>query len=473
MNLTNSSSVLTVTQLTQAIKNCLESTFPFIHLQGEISNFKLQSSGHLYFSLKDAYAQIPAVMFKGQASFLKVIPKNGDQVIVKAEISLYAPRGNYQLIIKELFYVGVGELLQRLETLKIKLHQKGWFKAIHKKALPKFPRCIGVITSPTGSVIQDILHVLTRRFSNFHLILNPVKVQGEGSAQEIALAIKQMNDYQLADVIIIARGGGSIEDLWSFNEEIVAEAIFQSDLPIISAVGHETDHCIADYVADIRAPTPSAAAEIVIAEKEHQIDLLKNLRKRMQQTIYQLIQQNHYRLERFKKHPLLCRPHLMLEKRMQQLDELKSTLEEQIKKFIFLKKYQLQSYTNQSSNLKPINQINYFKQNLDNIKKSLNQIIDQILINKRKQINNQIRCLNCFSIPNPLLKQKLSHLKDLLKAIDPKNVLLKGYSILFAEKELSVINSIDKLKKGQKGQLLLSDGKVLITINEIISFKQH
>ena len=260
-------SPLTVSQLTNAIKLSLESTFPMIYLQGEVTNFKLQSSGHLYFSLKDANAMIGAVMFKGEASALKIMPKAGDQVVVKGELSVYPPKGNYQLVVRELSYVGLGELLLKLEELKIKLHQMGWFKSSHKKPLPRFPKRIGVVTSPTGAVIQDILNVLTRRFSGFHLILYPVKVQGEGAAQEIAQAIEQFNKYQIVDVMIVGRGGGSLEDLWAFNEEIVASAIFHSQIPIISAVGHETDHCIADYVADVRAPTPSAAAEMCDCKK--------------------------------------------------------------------------------------------------------------------------------------------------------------------------------------------------------------
>ncbi len=276
MNLLQSQNVppLTVSQLTNAIKLNLESTFPRIHLQGEISNFKVQTSGHLYFSLKDVHAQISVVMFKADASLLKIMPKAGDQVIVKGALNVYPPKGNYQLIVRELAYVGIGELLQKLEALKFKLHQMGWFKNSHKKPLPRFPQRIGVVTSPTGAVIQDILNVLSRRFSGFHLILNPVKVQGEGAADEISQAIEDFNRYQSVDVMIVGRGGGSLEDLWAFNEEIVAKAIFHSQIPIISAVGHETDHCIADYVADVRAPTPSAAAEIVIAEKKQQIDYL-------------------------------------------------------------------------------------------------------------------------------------------------------------------------------------------------------
>lgn len=289
---------LTVSQLTQAIKSSLESNFPSILLQGEVSNSKLHSSGHFYFSLKDSGAQIGAVMYR---SDVKVIPKDGDQVIVRGDINVYPPSGKYQIIAKELRPVGVGELLLKLEELKVKLHKKGYFKKDHKRPLPKMPRRIGVITSPTGAAIQDILNILTRRFSGFHLILNPVKVQGEGAAQEIAQAIQQFNDFDLVDVMIVGRGGGSIEDLWAFNEEIVADALYNSRIPTISAVGHETDHCIADYVADVRAPTPSAAAEIVIAEKAHQLQQLGQIQQRMQQTLRHLIRHQMQQLEGVKR----------------------------------------------------------------------------------------------------------------------------------------------------------------------------
>jgi len=463
-----SSNPLTVTQLTHAIKLCLESTFPFIYLQGEISNFKLQSSGHLYFSLKDAQSQISAVMFKGEAAYLKILPKGGDHVIVKAEINVYPPKGNYQLIIRELSYVGIGQLLQQLEFLKIKLHQLGWFKTSRKKPLPKFPQRIGVVTSPTGAVIQDILNVLSRRFSGFHLILNPVKVQGEGAAQEIAQAIQQFNRYQLVDVMIVGRGGGSLEDLWPFNEEIVAEAIFHSQIPIISAVGHETDHCIADYVADVRAPTPSAAAEIVVAEKSQQLDLLSTIQKRMQQTIRQLIQQDRYRLEGIKRQPLWTRPPILLEGRMQQLDDIKSDLQTEIKQIILKKRHALNACRLQAAALKPDSQIFYFKQRLLGLERALQQHFDYYLSQQKQKVSVQLNRLERCVLPQQLIRQRLACIQELLKALDPKNVLKKGYSILFAEKDSSVVNSIQKLEKGQQAQLLMSDGKALITIDNLI-----
>jgi exodeoxyribonuclease VII large subunit len=485
-------SPLTVTQLTNAIKLSLEATFPLVCLQGEISNFKIQSSGHLYFSLKDANAQIAVVMFKAEASLLKLMPKVGDQVIVKGELNVYSPKGNYQLIIRELSYVGLGELLQKLELLKIKLHQMGWFKTARKKPLPRFPRRIGVVTSPTGAVIQDILNVLSRRFSGFHLILNPVKVQGEGASQEIAQAIEQFNRHRLVDVMIVGRGGGSLEDLWAFNEEIVATAIYHSHIPIISAVGHETDHCIADYVADVRAPTPSAAAEIVIAEKKQQLDYLNVLRKRMQQTLAHLIQQNHFRLKGVLKHPLFSHPFGIIEWRMQKLDDYRPDLEQRLRQFLFLKKHLLGLRSQQAKSLKPTHQLDQFRHRFINCQRSLQKNIEQRieqnrekLAYKRQQLDNiwqmkQTQRRHAFHSEKltqelqqllidrlALYRQKLAYVVDLLKAVDPQNVFKKGYSILFAEKSSFVINSVTNLKKGQQARLLLSDGEVLITINEV------
>src|SRR3569832_283182 len=275
--------ILSVSQLTLSIKKHLEGRFQTVKVQGEITNFKEQASGHLYFTLKDAETQNTAEKNRGRATRQTRQPKNGDQVIVQGEISVYAPRGNYQLIIRQLHKAGVGELLLKLHALKAKLEGLGWFDNSRKRPLPTSPNTIGVVTSPTGAVIQDILNILSRRHAGFHLILNPVKVQGEGAAKEIAQAISHFNEYKLADVLIACRGGGSLEDLWPFNEEVVASAIYRSRIPVISAVGHETDFSISDFVADLRAPTPSAAAEIVMAAADHHLGQLLAFQKRFDQ----------------------------------------------------------------------------------------------------------------------------------------------------------------------------------------------
>lgn len=267
--------VFSVTEITRMIRYSLEADFSGIWVKGEISNLRIPSSGHIYLTLKDESSQLKGVMFKFQNRNLKFQLEDGLRVIVFGNISVYEPRGEYQLIIEHIEPKGIGALQLAYEQLKERLYKEGLFDKKHKKPLSVLPRKIGIITSPTGAAIRDILMIMERRFANIHMLIYPVRVQGEGSAQEIALAIEEMNSIKAADVLILARGGGSIEDLWSFNEEIVARAIFRSRIPVISAVGHEIDYTISDFVADLRAPTPSAAAEMVVQSKE---ELLKRVK---------------------------------------------------------------------------------------------------------------------------------------------------------------------------------------------------
>lgn len=462
--------ILTITQITHAIKHCLENTFSLVMLQGEVSNCKLHTSGHLYFSLKDANAQISAVMFRADAVQLKSPLKDGMQVIIKGELNVFPAGGKYQVIVKELRPVGLGELLLKLEELKMKLHKMGWFSKERKRPLPKFPKTIGIVTSPTGAAIQDILNVLTRRFSGIHLIINPVKVQGEGAAEEIAAAIRQFNEHHLVDVMIVGRGGGSMEDLWAFNELVVAEAIYHSEIPIIAAVGHETDHCIAEYVADVRAPTPSAAAEIVVAEKGQQLQNLAQIRKRLQQTVLQQIRQDKHRLNAFMKHPLFATPYGILGPWIQRLEGKQQTLH----------------------SLKPSAKLLHYRQKIAGFERELNGGILKKLQNLKNQFtytntlleqkwkNGQLMRWKKFQQEQKLRqlemlwektlhrkKEGLLHLKESLDVINPKHLLSKGYCILFSEKEKSAITSVKSVSKDQKVEILLHDGELLGTINEI------
>lgn len=439
--------ILTVSQLSQAIKLCLERTFPNVWLQGEISNCKLHTSGHLYFSLKDAHAQIAAVMFRPDASQLKMTPKDGMQVIVKGEINVYPQSGKYQVLVREMRPVGVGELLLKLEELKIKLHKKGWFRAEHKKPIPKFPRRIGVVTSPTGAAIQDMLNILTRRFSGFQLLLNPVRVQGEGAAQEIAQAIDQFNRYDLVDVMIVGRGGGSIEDLWAFNEEIVAEAIFNSRIPIISAVGHETDHCIADYVADVRAPTPSAAAELVIAEKQQQLHHLAQLQRRLQQSTLQLVRHDRQRLIGLARQPVLSSSLGLLGPWMQRTDQLRQALDESCSKRLSTLRLRLDSKRLQLSSLNPTTKLSHCRQRLHSLSKQLQTAWTRICEQKGERLLN---------------------IRNTLDTLNPKNLLTKGYCILFSEIDNSAITSVYSVAEHQNLKIVLTDGELTATANKIV-----
>lgn len=272
LNIFPEKTILTVSRLTVLLRGVLEENFEQLWVQGEVSNLSCPSSGHYYFTLKDVGAQLRCVMFKGSVKNLKFRPADGMALIVRGRISVYDQRGEYQLICEYIEPAGIGALQAAFVQLKEKLVLEGLFAESHKVEIPFFPRRVGVITSPTGAAIHDILNVLKRRFAALEVLLYPVRVQGDGSALEIARALDEMNRMAEVDVVIVGRGGGSLEDLWAFNEEAVARAVYRSKIPVISAVGHETDWTICDFVADLRAPTPSAAAELVIAS----VDELRN-----------------------------------------------------------------------------------------------------------------------------------------------------------------------------------------------------
>ncbi len=277
--------IYSVSELTKYIRVIIEDSFPGVWVEGEISNFVLHTSGHMYFSLKDASSVLKCAMFKRANEKLKFSLKSGMKVIVFGSVSVYEARGDYQLIAEEIEPKGVGALQLQFQQLKEKLQKEGLFDDRHKVPIPFLPTRIGVVTSPTGAAIQDILNIARRRFQNVEIIINPVKVQGVDAKDEIAAAIRQFNELKNIDVMIVGRGGGSLEDLWPFNEEVVARAIFESKIPIISAVGHEIDFTISDFVADFRAPTPSAAAELVIPKKEDLAKLINTETTRLNNAI--------------------------------------------------------------------------------------------------------------------------------------------------------------------------------------------
>jgi exodeoxyribonuclease VII large subunit len=277
--------VYSVSELSLELKDLLERKFPDVWVTGEVSNFRAATSGHYYFTLKDATAQLRAVCFRNQARYLKFKPQDGISVIARGHLSVYEARGEYQLYVEYLEPAGVGALQLAFEQLKKRLAAEGLFDPARKKPLPLLPRTVGIVTSPSGAAIRDILRVLRRRFRNMNALLYPVKVQGEGAAQEIVEGIEYFNRHAVAEVMIVGRGGGSLEDLWAFNEEAVARAIAASRIPVICAVGHETDFTIADFVSDLRAPTPSAAAELVVRRKQDFLAELEDRARRMTQII--------------------------------------------------------------------------------------------------------------------------------------------------------------------------------------------
>jgi exodeoxyribonuclease VII large subunit len=316
-----------VSELTAQISGILEGTFPDLWIEGEVSNFRaVQASGHLYFTLKDARSQIRCVCFREQARLLKFRPDDGLHITLRGSLGVYEPRGEYQIYVSHIEPVGLGALQLAFEQLKKKLQEEGLFEQTRKKPLPVLPRCIGVISSPSGAAIRDILRVLQRRFANVYVQLYPVRVQGDGAAGDIAAALRHFNRVKFADVLILARGGGSLEDLWAFNEETVARAIAESLIPVITGVGHETDFTIADFVADMRAPTPSAAAEIVLrSRQEFERHIAGYQRQLVHHTRYLLSQRRH-RVRDLEAHRAFRQLEVLLRRRSQQIDDLSNSL---------------------------------------------------------------------------------------------------------------------------------------------------
>ncbi|MGH9325712.1 MAG: exodeoxyribonuclease VII large subunit [Terriglobia bacterium] len=319
--------VYTVSALTQEIRNVLEPKFLDVWVMGEVSNFRAASSGHCYFTLKDESAQLRVVCFRNQARYLKFRPQDGVSLTVRGRLSLYEARGEYQIIAEYLEPAGLGALQLAFEQLKQKLAAEGLFDPARRKPLPILPSTIGVVTSPTGAVIRDILRVLKRRFPNINVMVYAARVQGEAAAEEIAAGIRHFNRNRLADVLILARGGGSLEDLWPFNEESLARAIAASEIPVISAVGHETDFTIADFVADLRAPTPSAAAEMVVARKQDFGASLRLRERQLAQAMGLKLYDLRQRLTELALHRVFQTMAGRLAERSQRLDELGMGLE--------------------------------------------------------------------------------------------------------------------------------------------------
>ncbi|SEA95588.1 Exodeoxyribonuclease VII large subunit [Thiothrix caldifontis] len=429
--------IFSISQLNAEVGQLLSQGFPALWVEGEISNFTRATSGHLYLSLKDAGAQVRCAMFKGRASSLKLIPKNGLKVLVRGKVGLYEPRGEYQFIIEHMEDAGVGALQRQFEELKQRLQTQGLFAPEHKQTLPAFPRCIGVITSPTGAAIRDILNVLKRRCPQIPVVVYPVLVQGEGAKDQIANAIRQADREQRCDVLILARGGGSIEDLWSFNEEVVAHAIYTCSLPIISGVGHEIDFTIADFVADVRAPTPSAAAELVspdMAALQTQVQRLFLQLHRYQQRRLQVAGEHLQRLQQRLENQ---RPTNRLQQKVQRLDELEMRLQATLLRHLHS---QQQKLTNLSTRLQvqsPVRQIQQQQAQLKHWQQYLLVLIQQRLDKAHDKLQIQAGQLHTLS---------------------PLATLERGYGIVRHLETGQVIRSIAPLRLGHSVTTQVQDG---------------
>ncbi len=377
--------IYSVTEITREIKGILEESFTTVWVEGEISNYTLHSSGHRYFSLKDENAQIKCTLWRFRGDWLRFEPEDGIQVIALGSISVYERNGQYQLDVTKLIPAGIGKLEIQFQRLKEKLWKEGLFDEEHKKPIPEFPESIGLVTSPTGAAIKDMLEIIQGRFPCVRIIVNSVRVQGEAASEEIARAIAEFNQFANIDVLIVGRGGGSLEDLWAFNEEIVARAIYDSKIPVISAVGHQIDFTISDFVADLRAPTPSAAAQMVVRDKQ---ELLKELRSGTEKlTYYQssLIEYSKQRLRAAQQSYGLKRPSDLVSQVSQRVDDLTRFLLEKIKNYF---EFQKNSLSLNDEKLKAMSPLSVLKRGYSIARKlpKLEIIKDAVLLEKEDRL---------------------------------------------------------------------------------------
>jgi exodeoxyribonuclease VII large subunit len=329
--------VYTVTEITRQIKSLLEQDLPKVWVQGEISNYLLHSSGHRYFTLKDENAQMKCTLWRFRGERLGFEPSDGISVIALGKVTVYERSGQYQLDVVELMPVGLGRLEIAFQRLKEKLLAEGLFDEEHKKPIPRFPESIGVVTSPTGAALRDIIRIVLGRFPSMKIVINPVRVQGEGAAEEIAAAVRELNRYGKIDVMIVGRGGGSLEDLWAFNQEVVARAIYDSEIPVISAVGHEIDFTISDFAADLRAPTPSAAAQMVVGERAVLLQQIRTNLRQLDSSLVSLIETSRRRLKSAEESYGFRRPFDIIAQRFQKIDEVTRQLENGAKNCLEIK----------------------------------------------------------------------------------------------------------------------------------------
>ncbi len=429
--------VYSVSGLTAAIKHLLEKSYPIIWIEGEISNFRVPGSGHFYFTLKDERAAISAVMFAGQHRHLKFSPEDGMRVTGLGRISVYEPRGTYQIILEHMMPKGAGELLIAFEQLKKRLEEEGLFDPVHKKAIPFMPDKIGVISSPTGAVVHDIINVSTRRFPGLSIQVMPVSVQGKNAPREIAEAVALANERAEVKVLIVARGGGSLEDLMPFNSETVARAVFESRIPVISAVGHETDFTICDFVADLRAPTPSAAAELMVPVKQELTAVCQALHRRLLASGEKLISRKRDLLTATSRR--LVDPRRYIQDVRLRLDDLALRMERLLKK------------------------------KLEEGKTRLNWISDRLtggqprrLTENRRQAVDRV-ATGLLHGMSALIKERQYRFKtaaEKLLVLDPTAVLERGYSITRTVPGGLIVRDSEQVNNGDNLEILVARGRI-------------
>jgi exodeoxyribonuclease VII large subunit len=434
--------VLTVTELTRRIRALLEDSFPNVWVEGEVSDLRTPSSGHVYFNLKDANAQLAAVLFRNAAGGVNFKLKDGLRVLAFGDIGVYEKHGQYQIIVRQLVPKGIGELQLAFERMKQQLAREGLFDPGRKKPIPALPQCIGLVTSPTGAAIRDFLNIIGRRFPNVHIIINPVRVQGEGASQEIADAIDQFNTLHAAgtlalDVLVVTRGGGSLEDLWAFNEEVVARALARSKIPTISAVGHEIDFTIADFVADLRAPTPSAAAELVVKAKDEFAARMRDYQMRLEKDLRLQVGEARHRLTTLATSYVFRQPAELTRQYQQQVDDLRHRLTHATAAALSGQRARLETAGEKFKLLSPQAQVSNWKQRLEADSQRFNGAFSSAW----REVNHRLREVGAK-----------------LELLSPKSTLERGYSITRTV-EGRIVKTVKTVKAGDHISTLVADGE--------------
>lgn len=440
--------IYTVSQLNAQVRDALDEAFPrSVWVEGELSNVARPSSGHIYFTLKDSQAQVRCAMFRGRNSTLGFVPANGMQILLRARVGLYEGRGEYQLVVDFMEEAGDGALRRAFEQLKQKLDAEGLFDPARKRALPKLPRAIGVVTSPTGAAIRDILSVLRRRFPAMPLVIYPVPVQGEGAAAQIATAMHLANARQEVDVLLVARGGGSLEDLWAFNEEIVARAIAASELPVVTGIGHEVDFTIADFCADMRAATPSAAAELLTPDQYEWRQLLARYAQRLELRGRELVARKGQQLNWLAKRLDQQHPRQRLRQRMQRVDELEQRLHRAQRAHLRVLQQRLIAASARLHRHTPDHHLARLAARQDYLRQRLR--------------SSMLQCLARHG-------QQLAALGRALDTVSPLATLARGYAVLTRKTDGTLISAANQVTRGERINARLHQGSLECTVEKVV-----
>ena len=437
--------IWSVSQLTRRVKRLLEAEISYVWVSGEISNFRVSPAGHAYFTLKDEESQLDAVMFRGKLMQLRFAPESGLEVIVHGLVTVYEKRGNYQVVCDDMQPKGMGALQLAFEKLRKKLEAEGLFEDAHKKPLPMLPRRIGIVTSPTGAAIRDMLNVLGRRFANVHVLLYPARVQGDEAAEEIVEGIRVL-DGRGVDVIIVGRGGGSLEDLWPFNEEIVVRAVYEVETPIISAVGHEIDFTLTDFAADLRAPTPSAAAELVVQERESLLSNIVQLRGRLGKAMTRCGETMRSRLALARASYVFRRPEEMIRQRRLRVDEQRMRLESHMGQRLTAERARLAETARALRLLSPAAQVGRASERLALMRRRLAQAGGRLTERLRAGFR-------------PLTAQ--------LDALSPLAILARGYSAVWKLPERALVRRAAQLAVGDRVHLQFGEGGARASVEQV------